>query len=188
MLKNKTCHILILEDVETDAELIKRAVKSSIQNAVFTIANDKQSFVEKLNWQVPQVILSDYNIPGYGGLEAMKLVHEKHPHIPFVFVTGMLNNEEKAAKTILEGASAYLLKDNLKSLGGVIAEVLEKSKDKYEKVEKDRQRTRRINFTLQKITAVSEKSSANESEKSIIAKLIDDVREDLALKQVAVSA
>jgi len=169
---------MMLEDMENDIQLIKRAVKKSIPNVVFTVASDKEGFIEKLNWQVPQIVLSDYHIPGYGGLEAMKLVHAEHPHIPFIFVTGTLNSEESAAKTILKGASGYVLKNNLKILPDVIKKVLENSKDSYEKGEKERQRMRRIHLNLQKIEAIANESAATDA-KTMISKLVSDVKEDL---------
>lgn len=173
---------MMLEDMDNDIELIKRSVKKSIPNAVFTIASNKNEFIEKLKWQVPNIVLSDYHVPGYGGMEAMELVHREHPHIPFIFVTGTLNNEEGAANTILKGASGYVLKSNLKMLPDVMKEILESSRGSYEKGEEERRLVRRLHLTLQKLEAVSDSSTASDVDKEVIAKLISDVRNDLANK------
>lgn len=114
---------LILEDYPTDLELIKRQVKRTWPDAIFATAQSKEEFLEKLQWFNPDIILADYNIPNSNGLEILLYAREHLPKTPFIFVTGALDDEEKAAEAILRGASGYVLKDNLEKLTEKLREV-----------------------------------------------------------------
>ncbi|MEM0993166.1 MAG: response regulator [Bacteroidota bacterium] len=73
------------------------------------------------------LILTDYNLPDYNGLEALLVSKEKMPQVPFVFVTGTLNDEEKVAQAVLRGASGYILKDNLKEIEERLNPIIQQS-------------------------------------------------------------
>lgn len=120
----KNLKVLLLEDLRTDQILIQRAIQKAAPNAIFTIANNREEFLEKLNWARPDIILSDYNLPNYNGLDALLYIKENLPYVPFVFVTGCLNDEEQIAQTILRGASDYILKDNLSKLTDKLEEII----------------------------------------------------------------
>ena len=144
----------MLEDLKTDQELIKRGVQKIAPEAVFIIANTQEEFEDKINWVSPDIILADYNIPGYNGLEALLLVREKMPHVPFVFVTGSLNNEEKVAETILKGASGYILKGNLSELPSKVEQVLVREQARFKDREALVERQRRKKLLVQKLDAL----------------------------------
>lgn len=129
---DRIINVLILEDLSTDQILLKRHISKKLPNAIFTVADSKESFKERLSWSNYDIIVSDYNLPGYNGLEALLEVKEKMSHVPFIFVTGTLNDEEKAANAILKGASGYLLKQNMNQLGEQLVDTLEKSREAYE--------------------------------------------------------
>lgn len=150
----RTLKVLMLEDLKTDQELIKRGVLKVAPEAVFIIASSQAEFEDKINWVGPDIILADYNIPGYNGLEALLLVREKVPHVPFVFVTGSLNDEEKVAETILNGASGYILKGNLSELPAKIEQVLKREEARFKEKEAIMERQRRKKLLLQKLDAL----------------------------------
>ena len=112
----KRLNVLMLEDTKTDEVLVKRQLLIAAPNCIISVARNKADFMEKLEWSVPDLIISDYNLPDMNGLEALLYVREKFALLPFIFVTGALNSEEQAAEAILHGASGYVLKDNLKQL------------------------------------------------------------------------
>lgn len=147
----RTLRILLLEDLATDQELIKRQVLKIAPNSIFTTASKKEEFLDKINWVKYDAIISDYNIPGYNGLEAMLKARELMPHVPFIFVTGTLNNEEKAAEVILKGASGYILKENIKDLPSRFEEIWEGTLSKYTEEEARRQQQRQQQILLQKL-------------------------------------
>jgi len=64
----------------------------------------------------PDVILSDHNIPGFSGWEALELAQRARPDVPFILVTGSLD-EETAVRYLKGGAADYILKDRLVRLG-----------------------------------------------------------------------
>jgi len=104
---NSPLKVFILEDQKTDQELVKRQVLKFNSNATFTISNNQESFLEKIEWLKPDLILADYNLPDMSGLDALLYAKEKLPEIPFIFVTASLGNQEYVAETILKGADVY---------------------------------------------------------------------------------
>ncbi|MEM1134950.1 MAG: response regulator [Bacteroidota bacterium] len=115
----KLKNILLLEDSEEDIVLIKRQIVKSGLKVHFSSCSNKVHFFEQLDSFTPDLILSDYHIPFFHGFEAIKVAKEKHPNIPFVFVTGKIS-EDLAEETMLVSADAYVLKENLKNLPSVI--------------------------------------------------------------------
>lgn len=156
---DKTLKILLLEDLKADQELIKRAVSKVAPKAVFVVAQDKQEFEDKISWVEPDLILSDYNLPDYNGLEALLLVRSKMPHVPFIFITGMLNDEEKAAEAILKGGSGYILKNDLASLPHKLDKILRKEEDLHASRAAAEQRKRRRKLLLQKLQAILQQAA-----------------------------
>ena len=72
-MERKELRILILEDVTTDAELIKDELREA--GTVFTSScvKDKASYLKALDEFSPDIILSDYSLPSFDGLSALKL-------------------------------------------------------------------------------------------------------------------
>ena len=120
-------HILMLEDVASDAELIERELrKSSIAFASQHVAT-KEAFLDALIEFQPDIVLSDYTLPQFSGLEALRLLREKDIQVPFILVTGSLT-EEIAVLCMKEGAADYILKASLKRLPSAVLNALEKRK------------------------------------------------------------
>lgn len=169
MSDSKIIKVLVLEDLKTDRELVKRQVLKYSTKVAFTMAENRQTFIEKMDLLQPDVILSDYDLPDYTGIDALILVKEKMPDVPFIFVTGTLNNEEKVAEAILKGADGYVLKDNLAELPKVMKTVIENNtariKRAAERAEKRRKRSiliQKLSAKLEGITDVSEKDELKE--------------------------
>ena len=171
---DKPIKVFILEDLKTDQYLIKRQITKFAPDAVFTIASSGKEFKEKLAWGVPDIILSDYQLPDYNGLEALLFVREKIPHIPFVFVTGLLNNEETVADTILEGAAGYILKDNLGDIPTKIPAILQRYHQRLSETETKKQKERKKQLLLQKATALLEQSD-NFSGKAELLSVLNEI-------------
>ena len=142
--------VFILEDRSTDVELNKRYVLKFAPQAVFTVAQTKEAFLERIAWQDYDIILADYHLPDYNGLTALLHVREYYPDTPFVFVTGMLNDEQKSAEAILNGANGYVLKENLRALEGSVKHALSQAAERREKARDKADRAHRRNMLLQK--------------------------------------
>jgi diguanylate cyclase (GGDEF)-like protein len=78
---------------------------------------------EALSTFRPDVVLSDFSLPGFDGLSALKIALEAAPDVPFIFVSGTIG-EERAIEAVRQGAVDYVLKTNLSRLGPVITRAL----------------------------------------------------------------
>ncbi len=119
----RSVHILILEDEAWDAELAQRLLVSAGLNLIAVVVDTKASFIEQMAAFRPDIILSDYHLPGFSGQEALEIAQELHPDIPFIIWSGVLG-DEAAVELIKQGATDYVLKDRPARLPSVILRAL----------------------------------------------------------------
>jgi len=131
---DKFYRILLVEDELYDAELNIREIKKTLQNAVFERVDNKIAFIKMLETYFPDIIISDYNMPSFDGLTALKIANDICPAIPFIIVTGSIN-EDTAVECMKAGATDYVLKDSLKRLGSSVLNALEQSKMRQERID-----------------------------------------------------
>ena len=146
--------VFILEDMPVDLQLVKRQVRKFNDTVLFAVARIRAEFEEKLLAFQPDIVLSDYNLPDMNGLEALLYVREHLDNTPFIFITGILNDEEKVAETILRGASGYLLKENLRNLPTVMTSIVDRNAATMRAREEQWERQRQINIKLQRSMAL----------------------------------
>jgi len=115
--------ILIAEDVPTDAELVERTLREAGIEFTSRRVDKRDDFLKQLEDFSPDLILSDYSMPQFTGLEALELVKERYPAIPLIIVTGSMN-EETAVECMNRGAADYLIKENLARLGPAVERTL----------------------------------------------------------------
>jgi PAS domain S-box-containing protein len=120
--------ILLLEDNRTDAEIIRRLLENEIPPVIVRLATNKRGFLLALDEFEADVILSDNSLPGFDATEALSIVRQQLPHLPFILVTGTVS-EEFAAGIIKQGADDYILKDRLTRLPVAIKTALKKRTD-----------------------------------------------------------
>jgi diguanylate cyclase (GGDEF)-like protein/PAS domain S-box-containing protein len=123
--------VLMLEDDPVDRELIEQELRRGLPSVHLEVAGDEATFLDALA-RGPDLVLVDFNLPGYGGLPALRAVLERSPRTPVIVVTGSLD-EETAAEVIKSGAADYLLKDRLARLAPAITAALEKRRILEEK-------------------------------------------------------
>jgi two-component system, cell cycle sensor histidine kinase and response regulator CckA len=121
--------ILHLEDNAVDAELIERLLRKQGIIAHFTRVKDRVLFIEALQQTRFDVILSDFEMPGFDGLSALKIANEQAPDCPFVFVSGCLG-EEAGIESLTQGASDFVSKDRLGGLPAAIRRVQRESAER----------------------------------------------------------
>ncbi len=119
----RKARILILEDEAWDAELAQRLLAGAGLRFTAVVVETRASFVEQLAAFRPDVILSDFHLPGFSGEIALEIVQEQCPEIPFVFWSGVLG-DEAAVELIKKGAADYVLKDRPARLPSVIYRAL----------------------------------------------------------------
>jgi signal transduction histidine kinase/FixJ family two-component response regulator len=114
--------VLFVEDSSDDAELEMIQLRQAGFDVTYSrvcSANDLQATIGG-PWQV---IIADYNMPNFTGLEALEIWRERRPEIPFILVSGSLG-EERAVGALKAGAHDYLMKDNLRRLGPAVVRAI----------------------------------------------------------------
>jgi PAS domain S-box-containing protein len=145
--------ILFVEDVLSDAELIWHEIES---NKIFfskLLVDNKEDYRESLITFEPDLIVSDYSLPHFDGMAALLLRNELTPFIPFILITGSVN-EEVAVECMKAGADDYILKDKLSRLGPAILNSVKKSRLAKEKREAEFYLTK-SELRLQKAQAIA---------------------------------
>jgi CheY-like chemotaxis protein len=107
--------ILILEDSLLDAELIGARLSEGGIGYELVRIESRDAFAAALEEGGVDLILTDYALPGFDGLSALRLAKELRPSVPFIFVSGTLG-EEVAIETLKSGATDYVLKHRLERL------------------------------------------------------------------------
>ncbi len=111
----ESVRILILEDEPLDAELEIRELRRAGLVPEWTRVETESDFAERLRTFEPELVLADFSLPGWNGLAALRRVREQGIELPFIVVTGSLD-EETAADCIKAGADDYVLKERLARL------------------------------------------------------------------------
>ena len=107
--------ILIIEDVPRDAEAIVCALQNESLRFQARRVETGEAFLAELKSFAPDIVLSDFTLPEFDALQALRLLQEHQYDIPFILVTGT-RSEEVAVECLREGADDYILKASLKQL------------------------------------------------------------------------
>jgi PAS domain S-box-containing protein len=108
-------HILHLEDDSMDASLVAAILKGEKISCEITRVCDAREFQATLAEKKIDLILSDFSMPGFDGLSALKIARVLTPEVPFLFLSGTIG-EELAVEALKEGATDYILKDRMTRL------------------------------------------------------------------------
>ena len=120
---DRPLNILIVEDVAEDVELITLTLETSGISFSFDTVTCEEDTRHHLSQCQYDVVLSDYRLAQFNGLQALNLLAEKGQDIPFILVTGSLG-EEAAVECIKAGMTDYVLKDRLFRLPTVLERAL----------------------------------------------------------------
>jgi PAS domain S-box-containing protein len=128
-----TYRVLIVEDLPSDAKLAEREIKKTLKKCIFKRVQTKEKFLKSLDEFKPDVIVSDYSMPSFDGLSALKLTLEKCPFIPFIVLTGSMD-EDTAVECMKAGASDYVIKEHIMRLGTAVINAMKQKKNQTEKI------------------------------------------------------
>ncbi|MCK9368213.1 MAG: EAL domain-containing protein [Metallibacterium scheffleri] len=115
--------ILFVEDSALDVKLSLHELKGLGRKLSATRVSDAEALRDALTRSSPDVILSDFSMPGFSGMHALEIVRELAPEIPFIFVSGTIG-EEAAIEALQQGAVDYVLKENLRRLQPAVERAL----------------------------------------------------------------
>ena len=115
-----------------DAELVEYELERARIPFAARRVDTRESFLHELEEFEPDLILSDYSVPRFDGMTALSLARERAPSVPFLIVTGSVN-EETAVGCMKAGATDYLLKSNLARIGPAIEAALARVRARDEK-------------------------------------------------------
>lgn len=122
--------VLIIEDAPDDAELIVRELQHG-EWEVHAVRVDAAHSLEKELSSPWDVVIADYVMPGFSGLEALEILKAHGLDLPFIMVSGKVG-EETAVEAMRAGAHDYLLKNNLARLLPAIKRELSEAKLRQE--------------------------------------------------------
>jgi signal transduction histidine kinase len=94
----------------------------------------REEFLKALQEFTPDIVLSDYKMPGFSAPEALEIIKKHSPHIPFVVVSGTIG-EDVGIEMLKAGAADYIMKAKVGRLCFVIARALEEAKERAERKE-----------------------------------------------------
>ena len=128
-----TLRILINEDQPADAELLEYEIRKGGFEFIATRVETQEGFLAALEEFRPDIIISDYHLPSFDGMQALILAREHSPLIPFIIATGAMN-EEIAVECMKSGADDYVLKEHLKRLVPAISIALANTNERKQKL------------------------------------------------------
>lgn len=125
-------HFLFVEDSPQDAEL----ESDLLMKAGFSFRSLRVETAEALKQALrefkPDLVISDYKLPGMTGLDALRILRETPSEIPFVFVSGTIG-EEVATESLKQGATDYVVKDRLDALPSKVRRALTEVHERQER-------------------------------------------------------
>lgn len=125
----KIIYILHLEDSEADAMLIHETINSELAFCKIKRVETKSAFSDALKNEIFDLIISDFALPSFNGLEALSMAKELAPDVPYIYVSGHIG-EDRAIEALKMGATDYVLKDKLAKLIPAIYRALHELEEK----------------------------------------------------------
>ena len=121
--------ILHLEDNAQDAELTLDFLQAEWPDIEVTWVVDRPAFVAALQAGGYDMILSDFQLPGFNGVDALHIAQEYSPELPLIFLSGTIG-EERAVEAVRAGAADYVIKDRIRRLPIAMRRVFNESKER----------------------------------------------------------
>ena len=134
-MKTIETDILLIEDNKADEELLTRALSKQLKSFEIDCVDNETDYIAALQQKQYNIIISDYLLPTYNGMSALKYRNTNFPLLPFIIVTGSLN-ETTAVECMIEGADDYIIKEHLDRLGMSIRRAI-----KVKNIEKEKLKT-----------------------------------------------
>jgi signal transduction histidine kinase len=120
---------LLVEDNALDAALVMRALFKDGFDVTAEVVQDETGFTKAIHAKCPEIVLADYNLPTWKGMEVLKALRRADLDIPMILVSGALG-DVTAVECIKQGATDYVLKDGLARLPEVVRRALREKNER----------------------------------------------------------
>ncbi|HJT71181.1 MAG TPA: ATP-binding protein [Terriglobales bacterium] len=135
--------LLIIEDVPSDAEIQIAELRRNGFDVQAEVVDNGDRVRERLSHSNYDVILADYSLPQFRGMETLDILREKSLSTPMILVTGALSSET-AVDCVKQGATDYVLKDHLARLPASVRRALEETRLRDERARAQRQLAEKV--------------------------------------------
>lgn len=132
MIQKNLLRILFVEDVPSDVDLAVLELRKEKITFDFITVCTKPDLENALRDFNPDLIISDYMMPAFNGLQALKIAKQFDPDMPFILYTGSVN-EETAVECLKAGAQDYVIKEHMTRLPFAVKEALDQVRINKEK-------------------------------------------------------
>ncbi len=136
--EKKNLRFLLIEDNSTDVELLEYELRHSGFEFTLAVVQTPEDFTRELRTTLPDLVMADYNLPGWKGIEALEIMAREGQDVPLILVTGALA-DTTAVDCIKRGATDYVLKGALARLPVAIRRALQEKnvRDQRQQAEKE---------------------------------------------------
>ncbi len=129
---SKPLNALIVDDSEDDALLVVRELRRSGYDLSYRHVDTAEGMKTALKEKDWDVIIVDYKMPHFTGIDALKIAREHNPDTPFILVSGVIV-EEMAVEAMRRGANDCIKKDNIERLTPTVARELQSARERKER-------------------------------------------------------
>jgi PAS domain S-box-containing protein len=123
---NLPLRCLLVEDSEDDAQLVLHRLRSGGFDPSFERVDNAEAMRAALERQPWDIVISDFRMPGFSGMDALTLVRARDDDLPFILLSGQMG-EQLAVEAMRAGASDYLTKDHMQRLAPVVQRELQEA-------------------------------------------------------------
>ncbi|HKW17088.1 MAG TPA: ATP-binding protein [Terriglobales bacterium] len=130
--------VLVVEDSPSDAEIEIAELRHNNFDVSADVADNRERVRELLATTSYNLILADYSMPNFSGMDTLSMLRERNLSIPVILVTGALSSET-AVECVKQGVTDYVLKDHLARLATAVRRALEETRLREERARAQRQ-------------------------------------------------
>ena len=167
---DRVLHVLHLEDSALDHELLTAQLVHGGLNVKVTRVDTVQDFKQSLDEGTWDLVLSDYRLPGFSGMDALNILRQTGQPLPFIILSGEIG-EDTAVEAMRQGASDYLLKGRTARLVPAIERALQAAEAQRERLRSEAE----LAESRQRLSELAQHlQSSIEEERAAMAREIHD--------------
>jgi CheY-like chemotaxis protein len=174
VIMNTALRVLLVDDSKGDANLIVLELQDSGYAPEFERVDKPETFRAALTGQSWDIIICDYFMPRFSGLDALAMVKENDLDLPFIIVSGVIG-EDVAVAAIKSGAYDYVMKDNLVRLGPAVRRALQEAEDHRARKQAEEE-VRRRNQELALLNRVGQALNSTLDLDQVLATILEEAR------------